>query len=106
MAIALAPELLLPGHGRPTPDAVAVLHRCHAQVVERVDRVLNAIGASGLTAWDVAVALTPAGSLNDRYQRSLSEVLSVLEHLETDGRVSNMLDQRGRRVWTVESKTS
>jgi glyoxylase-like metal-dependent hydrolase (beta-lactamase superfamily II) len=100
-AIALAPELLLPGHGRPTPDAVPVLHRCRALVLERVDRVLDVIDASGLTAWDVAVALTPAGALNDWYQRSLAEVLCVLEHLELEGRARSMLDQRGRRVWAV-----
>jgi glyoxylase-like metal-dependent hydrolase (beta-lactamase superfamily II) len=100
-AIALEPKLLLPGHGRPTPDAVTVLHRCRALVLGRVDRVLGVIDGSGLTAWDVAVALTPAGSLNDWYQRSLAEVLCVLEHLELEGRARNMLDQRGRRVWAV-----
>ncbi len=100
-AIALAPELLLPGHGRPTPDAVAALHSGHAQVLERIDRVLAAIRGPGLTGWDVAVALTPAGSLNDAYQRSLAEVLCVLEHLELEGRARSTLDQRGRRTWAI-----
>jgi glyoxylase-like metal-dependent hydrolase (beta-lactamase superfamily II) len=101
-AIALGPELLLPGHGRPTPDAVAVLRRCHALVLERVDRVLATIEHPGMTGWDVAVALTPPGAFNDYYQRSFAEVLCVLEHLELDGRVRGVLDERRRRVWTIE----
>ena len=64
-----------------------------------MDRVLHVIGDPGLTAWDVAVALTPAGSLTDSYQRSFAEVLCVLEHLELDGRVHGVLDERRRRVW-------
>jgi glyoxylase-like metal-dependent hydrolase (beta-lactamase superfamily II) len=98
-AIALEPELLLPGHGRPAPGAVDVLRGCRAQVLGRADSVLDAIEDPGLTAWDVAVALTPPGSLTDVYQRSFAEVLCVLEHLELHGRAHGVLDERRRRVW-------
>lgn len=100
-AIALGPELLLPGHGRPAHDATAVLHGCRAQVLGRVDGVLAALVEPGMTAWDVAVALTPARALNDHYQRSLAEALCVLEHLELGGRVTSVLDERRRRVWAI-----
>lgn len=100
-AITLEPKLLLPGHGRPVPDATAALRDCRGLVLERVDRVLDAIRIPGLTAWDVAVALTPAGVLTDHYQRSLSEALCVLEHLEAKGVVQGLLDERRRRVWAI-----
>lgn len=99
-AIALAPELLLPGHGRPAPDAVAVLRHCRAQVMQRVDRVLATLEAAPcVSGWDVAVALTPSGALNDHYQRSLSEVLCVLEHLELRDQVRSVIDDRRHRTW-------
>ena len=59
-AIALAPELLLPGHGMMSPRSRAP-HRCRALVLERVDRVLDVIDASGFMAWDVAVWLDARG---------------------------------------------
>ncbi len=100
-AIALAPEVLLPGHGRPATDAVTVLRHCRAQVMQRVDRVLEAIRAPAMTGWDVAIALTPPGSLIDHYQRSLSEALCVLEHLENEGRVVSACDEQRRRMWLL-----
>jgi glyoxylase-like metal-dependent hydrolase (beta-lactamase superfamily II) len=98
-AIALEPEVLLPGHGRPAPDAVTVLRHCRAQVMDRVDRVLAVLDAGPASGWDVAVALTPSGALNDHYQRSLSEALCVLEHLERTGRVTSVHDAQRRRSW-------
>lgn len=103
-AVELAPEVLLPGHGRPASDAVNVLRNCRAQVVERTDRVLAVLHAPSLTAWEVAVALTPPGALNDHYQRSLSEVLCVLEHLEMHGHVRSAIDERRRRVWILADR--
>jgi glyoxylase-like metal-dependent hydrolase (beta-lactamase superfamily II) len=100
-AIMLAPAVLLPGHGRPVPDAMTVLQQCRAQVGKRVDDVLAALHTSPATGWDVAVALTPAGALNDHYQRSLSEALCVLEHLELDGRVVSAREERRRRFWRL-----
>jgi glyoxylase-like metal-dependent hydrolase (beta-lactamase superfamily II) len=98
-ALALGPELLLAGHGRPATDAGAVLRHSRRQVVDRVEAALAVIREPGLTGWDVAVALTTPGSLTDAYQRSISETLCVLEHLELHGRARSAIDDRGRRTW-------
>jgi glyoxylase-like metal-dependent hydrolase (beta-lactamase superfamily II) len=98
-AIALEPELLLAGHGRPAADGGAVLRRSRRQVLDRVEAALAVIREPGLTGWDVAVALTTPGSLTDAYQRSISETLCVLEHLELHGRAHSEVDDDGRRIW-------
>lgn len=99
-ALTLGPALLLAGHGRPVPDAVALLARSRQQVLDRVDRVLHIIGEPGLSGWDVAVALTSPDARTDAYQRSFSSALCILEHLEMRGRAAATIDASGRRTWT------
>ena len=100
-AIALGPELLLPGHGRPTPDAVAVLQRCHALVLERVDRVLATIEHPGMTGWDVAVALTPPGALNDHTSAASPRCCPCSSTWSSTVASAACSTSARRRVWAI-----
>jgi len=98
-ALALQPERLLAGHGRPVTDAASCLAGCRQQVLDRVPSVEGALGQQALSGWDLAVRMTPDGALADSYQRGLAVSLCVLEHLEAHGRARSVTDDDGTRRW-------
>ena len=98
--IALEPEVVLAGHGRPIGDGVTFLRGCREKAVGRVQAVRAALGDTPLSGFEVALSITPADADSGHWQRSMAEALSVLEHLEDLGRASSSEDQDGIRRWT------
>ena len=98
-AIALAPELLLAGHGRPAAAAVSTLRVCRDLVEERLDAVAALLGPEPRSSWELAERIAPHKATADHLQRILSETLCVLEHLESRARVRSVIDDPGTRRW-------
>jgi glyoxylase-like metal-dependent hydrolase (beta-lactamase superfamily II) len=98
-ALGLEPELLLPGHGRPIRDGVAFLADCREKVLGRAEVIGAALDAEPRTGWQLAAMITPPGADAGHWQRSLSEVLSVLEHLESRTLARHVIDDAGVRCW-------
>lgn len=80
-AVALEPEVVLAGHGRPIGDAVPFLHGCREKALGRQRSVTAALGDSPRSAWEIAATFTPGDADAGHWQRSMAESLSVLEHL-------------------------
>lgn len=98
-AIALEPEIVLAGHGRPIGDGVAFLGECREKALAKLESVTAAIGTSPLSGWDVAATMTPVDADAGWWQRSMAESLSVLEHLEARGISRSIDDDDGIRRW-------
>lgn len=99
--IALEPELVLAGHGRPIGDGVTFLLGCREKALGQVDAVQAAIGSTPVSGFEVAASMTPADADSGHWQRSMAEALSVLEHLEGQGVVRSVADQDAVRRWTA-----
>jgi glyoxylase-like metal-dependent hydrolase (beta-lactamase superfamily II) len=99
--IALEPEVVLAGHGRPIADGVRFLHGCREKALGRVEVVQAALGQAPLSGFEVASSMTPADADSGHWQRSMAEALSVLEHLERFGLTRSVDGQDGIRRWTA-----
>ncbi|HEY2652075.1 MAG TPA: MBL fold metallo-hydrolase [Solirubrobacteraceae bacterium] len=98
-AIALEPDLVLAGHGRPIGDGVAFLHRCREKALAKVHSVTSALRTSPLSGWEIAATMTPVDADAGWWQRSMAESLSVLEHLEMRGLARSIGGDDGIRRW-------
>jgi glyoxylase-like metal-dependent hydrolase (beta-lactamase superfamily II) len=98
-AIALDPELILPGHGRPVTEAAQFLADCRRKVADRVRAIEDLLDALPRSGFEIAAAITPPGADAGHWQRSLAEALSVLEHLELHGVARHVIDDGGTRCW-------
>jgi glyoxylase-like metal-dependent hydrolase (beta-lactamase superfamily II) len=98
-AIALEPDLVLAGHGRPIGDGVAFLHQCREKALAKLESVKSAVGTSPLSGWEVAATMTPIDADAGWWQRSIAESLSVLEHLRMRRLVRPIDDHDGVRRW-------
>jgi len=103
-ALAREPDLLLAGHGRPIADATSFVARCLAKVEARVERIRAALGATPLSGWEIAVLSNPPAAGADRYQRSLSDSLCVLEHLAVRGGADALTGEDGVRRWVAAGR--
>jgi glyoxylase-like metal-dependent hydrolase (beta-lactamase superfamily II) len=97
--IALEPELVLAGHGRPIADGTAFLGQCREKALAKLRSVSDALGATPLSAWEIAATMTPSDADAGWWQRSMAESLSVLEHLESRGHARSLVDDGGVRRW-------
>lgn len=98
-AVALEPELVLAGHGRPIGDAVPFLHGCREKALRRERSVTEALREAPLSAYEIAATFTPPDADAGYWQRSMAESLSVLEHLEDRGRSRAVEGDDGIRRW-------
>jgi glyoxylase-like metal-dependent hydrolase (beta-lactamase superfamily II) len=98
-AVALEPDVVLAGHGRPIGDGVAFLRRCREKALAKARSVTSAIGKSPLSGWEIAATMTPVDADAGWWQRSMAESLSVLEHLEMRGLAHSIDDDDGIRRW-------
>jgi glyoxylase-like metal-dependent hydrolase (beta-lactamase superfamily II) len=85
---ALEPELILPAHGRPFSDAPARVEVLISHHKRRLDRVMDIVGHTEKTAWQVAVELW--GPREQLYEKrlALQEGLAHLQALAVEGRLS------------------
>jgi glyoxylase-like metal-dependent hydrolase (beta-lactamase superfamily II) len=83
-ALALQPELLLPGHGRPVEDPGAVLAQSKANIEDGARRIGDALGDRPRTAYELSQHIVADTTIPAR-QRALSEAVCALEHLQMQG---------------------
>jgi glyoxylase-like metal-dependent hydrolase (beta-lactamase superfamily II) len=98
-ALALEPDVVLAGHGRPIGDGVAFLRRCREKALAKVRSVTSALGQSPLSAWEIAATMTPVDADAGWWQRSMAESLSILEHLEMRELARSIDADDGVRRW-------
>jgi glyoxylase-like metal-dependent hydrolase (beta-lactamase superfamily II) len=93
----LAPQMLLPGHGRPVEDGPQRLAAARAAAEALAPNALAALAAGPRSAYDLAVAAVADPEENNRRQSMLSISLCVLEHLERRGTVTSAIGADGVR---------
>ena len=84
----LEPVLILPAHGRPFSDAPARVEVLISHHKRRLDRIMEIVGHTEKTAWQVAVELW--GPREQLYEKrlALQEGLAHLQALAVEGRLS------------------
>ncbi len=83
---ALGVRHALPSHGPVIDDVAGLVARRLAFHQQRLDRILEALGAGARTTWDVTLALFPGRSPLDTFL-AVSEVIGHLDVLEMEGRI-------------------
>ncbi len=83
----LGARLCLAGHGRTFTDVHAHIHGNRALVEEHLYKVLQAVGAEEMTAFDVVGAVYGESLSEQNGQWLLSQTLGYLTHLEQTGGV-------------------
>src|SRR3954452_1762177 len=92
-------RLCLPGHGRTFSDVRAHIHANRSLVADRVQKVLDAVAAEELTAFEVIPHVygeAPSAATGNWW---LSETLAYLTHLEATGRARRIAGDPER--WTT-----
>ncbi|HTX13632.1 MAG TPA: MBL fold metallo-hydrolase [Solirubrobacteraceae bacterium] len=102
--IALGPDVVLAGHGRPVGDGIAFLHACREKALDRARATQAALGSTPVSGFQVAASMTPADADAGHWQRSMAEALSVLEHFESHGLARSTNDPDGIRRWTARAR--
>ncbi len=95
----LGARLCLAGHGRTFTDVHAHIHGNRALVEEHLYEVLQAVGGSELTAFDVVGAVYGDSLSQQNGQWLLSQTLGYLTHLESTGGVRRIAGEPER--WTA-----
>jgi glyoxylase-like metal-dependent hydrolase (beta-lactamase superfamily II) len=87
-------KLVLPGHGDPISDHIALIDERLRMHQRRARKVLGILAASGpLTAYEIALRMWGNVAVTQAYL-TLSEVLGHLDLLARDGRVRERPDER------------
>ena len=94
----LRPELLLPGHGRPTPTPLRVLARAGNATLAACARVRSGLSDEPRSAYELAVARVGNESNTNRRQEALALTATVLAHLELRGDLVAEVEDGVRRV--------
>jgi glyoxylase-like metal-dependent hydrolase (beta-lactamase superfamily II) len=95
----LGARLCLAGHGRTFTDVHAHIHGNRALVEEHLYKVLQAVAANELTAFDLVGELYPETISAQNGQWLLSQTLGYLTHLESTGGVKRIPGEPER--WTA-----
>jgi glyoxylase-like metal-dependent hydrolase (beta-lactamase superfamily II) len=101
-ALALEPELLLAGHGRPVSAVAETLTQARAAIAGGARRLLAALrDGPPRSAYELSLVLCPRDGERAARQRALSEALAALEHQEARGLVTSTLGEDGVRRWSA-----
>jgi glyoxylase-like metal-dependent hydrolase (beta-lactamase superfamily II) len=95
----LGARLCLAGHGRTFTDVHAHIHGNRALVEEHLYKVLQAVAATELTAFDLVGSIYGAALSQQNGQWLLSQTLGYLTHLESTGGVRRIPGEPER--WTA-----
>jgi len=86
---ALAPSLVLPGHGRPPDDGVARIRELRAAADAETEAVLALLDGEGRSCWQVVEARYPDRDMPvSTRMLALREVLAHLDRLAAAGRAA------------------
>jgi glyoxylase-like metal-dependent hydrolase (beta-lactamase superfamily II) len=92
---ALAPSLVLPGHGRPPEDGVGRIRELRAAADAETDTVAALLDGAGRTCWEVVEARYPGREMPASTRMlALRETLAHLDRLATAGRAA-VRDENG-----------
>lgn len=95
----LGPRLCLPGHGRTFGEVGAHIEANRATVAERLERLVAALEAGSLTAFE-AVPRVHGEAIGPDAAWKLTETLCYLRHLEVVGRAHRIAGDGGPERWT------
>jgi hypothetical protein len=84
-------EIVLPGHGEPVTDHVALIDERVRMHARRVDKIHRLLADGPLTAFEIAQELWGNVAVTQAYL-TLSEVLGHADLLVADGRVVEQRD--------------
>jgi hypothetical protein len=84
-------DVVLPGHGEPVLDHVALIDERIRMHERRADKIHRLLGERPLTAFEIAQALWGTVAVTQAYL-TLSEVLGHADLLVADGRVAEQRD--------------
>lgn len=86
---ALAPTLVLGGHGEPVTDFEEIFHRYVRSINERQSKVISLTTKTGATAWELAQLLFPT-AINEDVHRflAISETIAHLDYAVEEGQLA------------------
>ena len=92
--LALEPELVLPAHGEPFTSAATRTLDLIEHHARRKQQIVQIVGSSEMSAWDVALALWGVRSALYDKRLALQEALAHLQALAVEGRVTKLATGR------------
>jgi glyoxylase-like metal-dependent hydrolase (beta-lactamase superfamily II) len=98
--IALAPELVLPGHGEPIREPVERAHELIRHHRERLEETAAALHDGPRTGYEVSLSLFESELDASGRRFAVAETLAHLERLAASGAASS-LDDGGRVLWSL-----
>src|SRR5216684_5176630 len=94
---ALAPTLVLGGHGDPVHDYEELFNRYLRAISERQSQIIRIVPAEGASAWDVSRALFPGTDDVHRFL-GVSEAVAHLDYAHSEGKLAMEMGD-GREVY-------
>jgi len=94
---ALAPTLVLGGHGDPIHDYEELFNRYLRAISERQSEVIQMVPGGGATAWDVSRAMFPGTDDVHRFL-GVSEAVAHLDYANSEGKLALEISD-GREVY-------
>ncbi len=94
---ALAPTLVLAGHGDPVHDYEELFNRYLRAISERQSQVIQMVPADGASAWDVSRAMFPGTADVHRFL-GVSEAAAHLDYANSEGKLALEISD-GREVY-------
>ncbi len=86
---AFSPTLVYGGHGEPIVDFEEIFHRYVRSIDERQNRVIEIVGKTGVSAFDVAQKLFPNAVGTDVHRfLAISEAIAHLDYAESQGKIA------------------
>jgi glyoxylase-like metal-dependent hydrolase (beta-lactamase superfamily II) len=98
--VAMAPRVVLPGHGEPVADPAGRARETRAHHRDRLDAAAAALGRAPRTAYDVSRALWPDDLDPGRRSFAVAEALAHLRRLVGEGR-AEAAERDGRPAFSA-----
>jgi glyoxylase-like metal-dependent hydrolase (beta-lactamase superfamily II) len=98
---ALAPTLVLGGHGDPVQDYEELFNRYLRAIAERQLQIIRMVPAEGASAWDVSRAMFPGTDDVHRFL-GVSEAVAHLDYAHSEGKLALEMGD-GREVYRRRS---
>jgi glyoxylase-like metal-dependent hydrolase (beta-lactamase superfamily II) len=100
---ALAPTLVLGGHGEPVHDYEELFHRYLRAIDERQTQIMRLVPKNGTTAWEVSRSMFPSTDDVHRFL-GVSEAVAHLDYAHSEGKLALELSD-GREVYRRPSES-
>lgn len=98
----LRADLIFPGHGEPFGDLQTLIHRRLERMDDKAERLERIMKDEPKTAFELAQTMYPTEA-ERQFSLVMSEVIGLLDYLESNGRVGKELDQGAWRYIPVQA---